>query len=480
MKKLLLIVFFSAMLGAFSYAQSSEIKDGFAARMYFANYQYQIDDAFRWPDFTNGIEFEYNRKFNDLLSLAIPFRMYRATLPINAAGDTRSAVSSGIDALLTLYPLNKRRLVNPFVFAGLGLVGDDFVSNFHGSAPVGLGFNFYLGKNTFLSTKAGYRFGFEDLRNALELGVGFFVTFGDDKVVKKTKGLDTDGDGIRDSEDLCPTVAGLVVLNGCPDTDGDGVTDGDDNCPNVAGLAKYMGCPDRDGDGVPDNKDDCPDDDGMGAANGCPVSVNEIKDKDNDGVEDDKDACPDVAGKPELMGCPDSDGDGLSDKNDDCPNVAGPRETRGCPDTDGDSIVDKDDNCPTVSGLAANHGCPGISDEDKATLDLAVKAVQFETGSATLKSSSNEILDKVADIMKRYPDHRLAIGGHTDSVGSRSKNQELSEKRAKACYDYLSSKGISEQRMTYKGYGEAVPIADNMNKAGREKNRRVEFLLFVQ
>ena len=479
MKKLFLTIFFAVVIGVFAFSQSGEIKDGFAARMYFPNYQYQIDNGFRWADFTKGIEFEYNRKFSDLLSLAIPFRMYRAVLPIDTTGTNRSVVSSGLDALLVVTPLKKRHFVNPFVYAGLGIIGDDFVENFHGSAPVGLGFNFYLGKNTFLSTKAGYRFGFTDLRNPLELAVGIAVSFGDDDGMhKKAKGMDTDGDGVTDSEDLCPTIAGPIELNGCPDRDGDGVTDNDDDCPDVAGLAKFNGCADRDNDGVPDNKDACPDTDGMGTADGCPAIV-EVIDTDNDGVEDALDNCPNVAGLKAFNGCPDTDGDGLPDKDDDCPNVAGPKATMGCPDTDGDSIVDKDDACPNVSGLVANHGCPGISDEDKATLNLAVEAVQFETASDQLKASSFDILDKIADIMKRYPDHKLAIGGHTDSVGSRSKNQVLSEKRAKTCYDYLISKGIAASRMSYKGYGESVPIADNMNKAGREKNRRVEFLLFI-
>ncbi|HHB51652.1 MAG TPA: hypothetical protein ENK75_01205, partial [Saprospiraceae bacterium] len=217
MKKLFLIIFFTLVVGIFAYAQSNEIKDGFAVRMYLPNYQYQIDNGFRWGDFSRGIEFEYNRKFSDLLSLAVPFRMSLAKLPIDNNGSNTPAVTSGIDALLDVTPLQKRYFINPFIYAGLGLVGDDFIGSFYGSAPVGLGINFYLGKNTFLSTKAGYRFGFKDLRKPLELAVGIQVAFGDDTGGhKNTKGLDTDGDGVRDSEDLCPTVAGVIGLNGCP------------------------------------------------------------------------------------------------------------------------------------------------------------------------------------------------------------------------------------------------------------------------
>lgn len=480
MKKIFLLLFFTLMLSLYGSAQTDEIKGGFAARAYFANYQYQINESLMKDDFSKGMELEYNRKFNDFFSLAIPARMNTALLPINSSGETHSTVSSGIDALLTIYPFRNKRVVNPYVYGGYGLVGDDFFDSFRSSVPVGLGFNFYLGQNTFLTTKAGYRFGFEDLRNPLELAVGFLVTFdGSGEVTRKPKGLDTDGDGIRDSEDLCPTVAGLVGLNGCPDKDSDGVTDNDDHCPDVPGSSEYMGCPDTDGDGVPDDIDKCPEIKGTKASNGCPEIV-EISDADGDGIEDGVDKCPDIAGSPAFGGCPDTDGDGLMDQEDKCPNIAGPMATFGCPDTDGDSIIDKEDKCPTISGLAANNGCPGVSEEDKATLEFAVSAVKFESASATLKSTSYEVLDKIVDIMNKYPDYKLAIGGHTDSIGSTEKNLSLSKKRAKACFDYLVSKGIKATRMSHTGYGESVPIATNMYEAGREQNRRVEFNLFIR
>jgi OOP family OmpA-OmpF porin len=104
----------------------------------------------------------------------------------------------------------------------------------------------------------------------------------------------------------------------------------------------------------------------------------------------------------------------------------------------------------------------------------------LKTASSTIKSESFDVLNQIADIMKRNLAHKLTISGHTDSVGSSSNNLKLSENRAKACYDYLVSKGIKPYRMNYKGYGESVPIADNKYKAGRDKNRRVEFLLYIE
>jgi len=74
----------------------------------------------------------------------------------------------------------------------------------------------------------------------------------------------------------------------------------------------------------------------------------------------------------------------------------------------------------------------------------------------------------------------LSISGHTDSVGSASSNQRLSERRAKSCYDYLTTKGISARQMSYAGYGETQPVADNKTKEGRQANRRVEFNVFLR
>jgi outer membrane protein OmpA-like peptidoglycan-associated protein len=112
---------------------------------------------------------------------------------------------------------------------------------------------------------------------------------------------DTDGDGIYDSLDACPTVPGLAQFKGCPDTDKDGIQDSEDKCPTVPGLAKYQGCPipDTDKDGLNDEEDKCPTVPGLARYQGCP-----IPDTDGDGVNDEEDRCPDVPGVPELKGCP--------------------------------------------------------------------------------------------------------------------------------------------------------------------------------
>ncbi len=162
---------------------------------------------------------------------------------------------------------------------------------------------------------------------------------------------------------------------------------------------------------------------------------------------------------------------------DDCPFTAGLAQFKGCPDTDGDGIQDKLDACPNNAGPASNNGCPVIEKEDKEVLEFAMRAVQFDLGKSTLKPESFKILDKVAKIMDKYDAYNLAIGGHTDNTGSAQFNLDLSEKRAKICYEYLIKRGISSSRMSYAGSGSNKPIADNKTESGRFLNRRTEFNL---
>jgi outer membrane protein OmpA-like peptidoglycan-associated protein len=82
--------------------------------------------------------------------------------------------------------------------------------------------------------------------------------------------------------------------------------------------------------------------------------------------------------------------------------------------------------------------------------------------------------------MGRYPNYRLKISGYTDNVGNAANNQRLSESRARACYDYLSTRSISTSKMDYAGYGESFPIGDNNTAAGRKLNRRTEFQLIFE
>ncbi len=227
------------------------------------------------------------------------------------------------------------------------------------------------------------------------------------------------------------------------DTDNDGVYDTNDKCPNIKGTKENRGCPaDTDGDGIYDTEDKCPELSGVASNNGCPI---------------------------------DTDGDGVYDKDDRCPKINF-RSPTGCPpDTDGDGIYDADDRCPKVKGDISNNGCPFSKKEEAVLIDLQ-SSVEFETGRAILKANSRAKLDQLANILNKKKDIKMRIEGHTDAQGDASNNLILSQDRAEACKAYLVSKGISGSRLKSVGYGERKPIATNETAEGRQRNRRVMFV----
>ncbi len=86
------------------------------------------------------------------------------------------------------------------------------------------------------------------------------------------------------------------------------------------------------------------------------------------------------------------------------------------------------------------------------------------------------VLDQIVAIIMKYPNAKFKIEGHTDSIGTKDYNQSLSEKRAEAVLDYLTTRGISADRLSAKGFGEDNPIDSNVSSRGRAKNRRVEII----
>lgn len=101
--------------------------------------------------------------------------------------------------------------------------------------------------------------------------------------------------------------------------------------------------------------------------------------------------------------------------------------------------------------------------------------ILFQYGQTDLSRNSKQTLNKAVELLNKIPNRSLLIQGHTDSVGSEEFNMELSEKRAKTVYDYMMQQGLKIKKVSYKGYGETKPIADNNTKEGRTANRRVEF-----
>ncbi len=100
--------------------------------------------------------------------------------------------------------------------------------------------------------------------------------------------------------------------------------------------------------------------------------------------------------------------------------------------------------------------------------------VTFDVGSYTIKPAFQSTLDTVANSLQTYPDSLIDVYGHTDSTGSDSFNQRLSEQRAEAVANYMSTRGVNSARIRWQGFGETAPIADNATAEGRAQNRRVE------
>ena len=103
--------------------------------------------------------------------------------------------------------------------------------------------------------------------------------------------------------------------------------------------------------------------------------------------------------------------------------------------------------------------------------------VLFAFDKSNLSDDAKTSLDKLVKVLNSYPDTNIEVQGHTDSKGSESYNQTLSEKRPAAVSGYLSGKDIAAKRVTIKGFGETIPKYDNETADGRTQNRRVEFLI---
>lgn len=268
--------------------------------------------------------------------------------------------------------------------------------------------------------------------------------------------VDPDGDGILGDADACPREAGPRSAdphkNGCPlpDRDHDGVADRDDGCPEQAGA---------------------PSDDPK--RNGCPAVVvtTEAEDGDGDGVPDATDACPREKGLPSAdprrNGCPDagapkdSDGDGITDTSDACPNE------RGAPSDD-----------PTA------NGCP--KQVRVTTKEIVIlHQVQFLFGQwgigETVDPVSDDLLTEVRDVIVQHPEiKKIEVQGHADDVGTPGYNMQLSQARANAVKAWLVARGIPASKLIAKGYGSTRPIAKNDTAEGRQKNRRVQFVILQQ
>ncbi len=392
------------------------------------------DDIAMEDDFLGGAHLGY--KLNSYFHLEGVFNTMKAPSNGNLQGASIRFDHYGLDLVVNPLP---GRLLEPYLAGGYTRLNWDLPDGNHGfngfEGGGGLRLRLLQGDGWTWHLRADARGVFakndealvrpavvDDLQGSLLYTVGLQLGFG-------SRAKDSDGDGVRDTEDRCPdTPLGAAVdAAGCPlDSDHDNVYDGLDQCPGTPRGARVdaHGCPrDSDGDGVYDGLDRC-----AGTPAGVPVDAH---------------------------GCPrDSDGDGVHDGLDRCPDT--PRGVK----------VDR-------------HGCE-VTKMEQEMLDtgmVRLDTIHFQSGKAILKADSYPSLNEVGELLSKWHDLRIEIGGHTDSQGSAKFNQQLSENRAAAVRDYLlrNFSAISSQQIQIKGYGETQPIADNATASGRAQNRRVEF-----
>lgn len=321
--------------------------------------------------------------------------------------------------------------IQPYLTAGIGFLNFNQYLNLH--MPLGMGLEFRLFNDVFIVTEARYRvasFGAINSHYYYSIGVAGVIN-------KKSK--------LAKKAVVSPS---FTIIPDVPrDLDGDGIVDSADDCPTIAGMAIFSGCPDRDGDGIQDRYDSCIETPGFARYNGCPVP-----DTDKDGINDEQDSCVFVPGLPMYNGCP-------------------------APDFDRDSVSDQEDRCPSIAGDRQNQGCPIVKDEIVKRIKTASARILFFTGSAKLTPSSFKPLNEILEILRTDTLLTAIVHGHTDNIGSTVSNQVLSERRAEAVVDFLIDRGINAGRLKFAGYGESAPISENETAAGRKANRRVEVQL---
>lgn len=138
------------------------------------------------------------------------------------------------------------------------------------------------------------------------------------------------------------------------------------------------------------------------------------------------------------------------------------------PDADRDGVLIGWDQCPdSAAGATVDaRGC-------EVPAEIQLPDVRFETNSDRLRPGAERSLNDAAQTLIRNPELLTEVAGHTDSRGDATYNRGLSERRAKTVRDYLIDRGVDANQLTWRGYGESNPIADNETTEGRESNRRV-------
>ncbi len=345
---------------------------------------------------------------------------------------------------------------------------DEHKASFH---PVGgIGIDYYLTRNISVGIQAAYRYMKTDILDGYAQLIASGSTTNPDAYAEFGLKLsyylfgssDTDSDGISDEEE-----EKLGTNPFASDTDGDGISDFDEIYSHKTDPFST----DTDRDGLSDSKEI------------LDYRTNPLTpDTDNDGLPDSDELL--VYKTNPLFA--DTDGDTISDSNE-IKNGTNPLSN----DTDTDTITDNLDKCPAMFGYVEHNGCPVppkaniVHDtiiQTKEVVRVVEKGqsftpygINFKRGKSEIEIESEPILTSVVKWLRDNPTITVEVRGHTDSEGSADKNVTLSQQRAESVRSYLVKEGIDPTRLSAKGLGKNVPVADNNSEKGKAQNRRIEF-----
>jgi OOP family OmpA-OmpF porin len=275
--------FLGLIMISFSCASQNTFKHPSLLSVSFIGNDFKNNAPFKFSGLDAGLSLGFLKGINQRLDWQLS---YSGSFPDSfskksSSADTKNFLSELEGALRTrLFP--RETALQPYLLTGAGV---DFIDNeISAHLLVGPGLQWHF-KEVYIQLNALYKPTFTgSLNNHYSYSIAVAGRINTAKGKKKNNAAviiapspvqvikDTDGDGIIDSADHCPTIAGLLKFNGCPDSDGDGLPDNADNCPTVFGKLKYQGCPppDTDGDGINDEEDSCVTVPGIIQKHGCP------------------------------------------------------------------------------------------------------------------------------------------------------------------------------------------------------------------
>lgn len=401
------------------------------------------------------------------------------------------------------------RSISPYLYAGAGAMAykrtntiyhfpeDKYYTTIH--LPVGVGFESFIGQSLSFALEASGRvlddktenFAFKsvDWYGAVKVGLNIYLgaaAGGDDdrdglsnafeeQIGSDPDNPDTDGDGLKDGEEVRRYKTSPIAT----DSDNDGLRDGDE-------VFKYRTDPsqaDTDGDGLTDGEevlkygtdplkidtdgDTLPDGDEVLKYNTDPLKA----DTDGDGLSD----WDEIRAYRTDPTNPDTDGDGLTDFEEIRTYKTDPlkADTDGGGVNDGAEILRKSNPLdPRDDRAAAPRGHQLLEEGGRA---ITLEGISFISGSTTLLRTAEQALERAYRALAADPSIRVEIAGYTDNRGNPALNRALSLRRAQAVKDWLVRRGIDPARLIVVGYGSADPVDTNATPEGRANNRRVEF-----